>query len=59
MGEYRYHFPIKPFWDIIKEHNIKVIVNSDCHDPKHLNDQYDRYARILAKKWGLNVIYKL
>lgn len=58
-GEYRYHFPIKPFWDIIKVYNVKVIVNSDCHDPKHLNDKYDRYARALAKSWGLNVINKL
>lgn len=59
MGEYRYHYPYKPFWDIIKQYNIKVIVNSDCHNPAYLNDKYDHYARELAKTWGLNVVNKL
>jgi len=58
-GEYRFYYPYKPFWEIIKEYNVKVIVNSDCHNPLYLNDKYERYARSQAISWGLNVVNKL
>jgi histidinol-phosphatase (PHP family) len=55
-NEERYLYPYKPFWDIIKEYNVKVLVNSDCHNPKLLNDKYDLLAKSLAKEYGLNVV---
>lgn len=55
-GKYRYPYPYKPFWDIIKEYQVKVIVNSDCHDPKLLNDKFEKYAKEVALSSGLNVV---
>ncbi len=55
-GEYRYPYPLMEFWDIIKKHNVKVMVNSDCHQPKLLNDQYEQYANEVARKMGLNIV---
>lgn len=56
LGEYRYYYPYKPFWDIIKKYNVKVIINSDTHDPNSLNDKYDEFALKTARVLGLNII---
>ncbi len=56
LGEYRVPYPYKPFWDIIKSYQVKVIVNSDCHNPKYLNDEYDKYAKEMAISNGLNIV---
>jgi len=56
MGEYRYPYPYQPFWDVMQEYQVKVIVNSDCHDPKFLNDKFDKYAKEIALSSKLNIV---
>ena len=54
-------YPAKEFWSLIATHypQIKVIVNSDCHKPKYLNDRDMKQARQLAEELNLNVITQL
>ncbi|ERJ13751.1 histidinol-phosphatase [Haloplasma contractile] len=58
-GEKRIAYPYKPFWDVIKKYDIDILINSDCHDPLFLNDEYDHKAKELAEKWGLQIIHFL
>ena len=37
-------YPIRPFWQLVKERNMKVIINADSHDFNTLND----YAMVKA-----------
>jgi len=57
----RYPYPSEKFWEIISKHypQTKVLVNSDCHNPKHLNDEYMKMAREMAKRLNLNVLERL
>lgn len=57
----RYPYPSEKFWSIIANEfpTVKVIVNSDCHDPAYLNDEYMQMARDMAKRLNLNVIERL
>lgn len=52
----RYNYPRKEFWEIAKECNVKVLVNSDCHHPYEFHDKSVELARNLAKKWGVEVV---
>jgi len=54
----RYPYPSEKFWQIIATHypQTKVLVNSDCHNPKLLNDNYMKMAREMAKRLSLNVL---
>ncbi|MDE5978346.1 MAG: histidinol-phosphatase [Turicibacter sp.] len=54
----RYPYPAEKFWSIIANEfpKVKVVVNSDCHDPAYLNDEYMQMARDFAKRLNLNVI---
>lgn len=56
LGEFRHPYPYKPFWDIIKQYQVKVIVNSDCHNPNFLNDDFEKKARMICNDIGLNVV---
>lgn len=55
----RYPYPHKKFWDKVAQTNIKVIVNSDCHDPNQVWDESMDEAHKLAENLNLNVIYNL
>ncbi|WP_235070643.1 histidinol-phosphatase [Turicibacter sp. TJ11] len=57
----RYPYPSEKFWSIIATEfpSVKVVVNSDCHDPAYLNDEYMQMARDMAKRLNLNVIERL
>ena len=57
----RYPYPSEKFWSIIANEfpTVKVIVNSDCHNPAYLNDEYMQMARDMAKRLNLNVIERL
>lgn len=57
----RYPYPSEKFWKIIATEfkEVKVMVNSDCHDPAYLNDEYMQMARDFAKRLKLNVITHL
>lgn len=50
----RYQYPIKEFWELAKEYNVKVIVGIDAHSP----DNMKNLSRGLefAKEIGLDVI---
>lgn len=54
----RYPYPSEKFWSIIANEfpQVKVIVNSDCHHPDYLNDEYMQMARDMAKRLKLNVV---
>lgn len=49
-------YPRSEFWEIAKEYNIKVIINSDSHQPSLLNDSFVLEAEKEVKRIGLNVI---
>ena len=57
----RYPYPSEKFWNIIATHypETKVLVNSDCHEPELLNDNYMKMAREMAKRLNLNVLERL
>ena len=54
-------YPKKEFWSIIATcyPETKVIVNSDCHDPELLNDDYMKKARQMAEDLNLNIVTQL
>ena len=52
----RYAYPFKPFWEEVSKTNLKVIVNSDCHNPNQLWDDSMKKAFHLCNKLGLNLI---
>lgn len=54
-------YPCIEFWKIVAEQYpaVKVVVNSDCHVPVHLNDDVTKQARQMAEELGLNVLTKL
>lgn len=55
----RFAYPYEKFWEMVAKHNIKVIVNSDCHSPSEIFDDYVLQSYNLAKKWGLNIITEI
>lgn len=52
----RYNYPRQEFWEIAKEHGVKVLINSDCHKVEELDDKSMQLARKLAKDWELNIV---
>lgn len=54
-----FKYPRYELFKIVKEENGKVIISSDCHNPKYLNDFAVEKANELAIEWGLNLINKL
>jgi len=55
----RYKFPRKEFWEIIREYNCEVIINSDAHFIYEHDDDELHIANTLGFEWGLNIIYSL
>lgn len=55
----RYPYPHDRFWERVAKTNLRVIINSDCHDPKFMWDSFMNQAYEYAKKLGLNVIYEI
>jgi len=57
----RYGYPSENFWHLVaKEYpHAKVIINSDCHNPDFLNDEFMDKARDFAKRLNLNVVEQL
>ena len=54
----RWKYPVKHFWELAKDYNIKTIVNSDAHAPKLVADNLD-VGRKFAKEIGIKVTEKL
>lgn len=57
----RYGYPSENFWRLVAKDypQAKVMINSDCHDPAFLNDEFMDKGRDFAKSLGLNVMEKL
>ena len=57
----RYGYPSENFWHLVsKEYpQAKVMINSDCHNPVFLNDEFMTKGREFAKRLNLNVVEKL
>ncbi|MCF7926478.1 MAG: histidinol-phosphatase [Candidatus Izimaplasma sp.] len=49
-------YPRQEFFDITKQYDISIIVGSDCHAPKQLNDEAVKQAKEIANKMQLNII---
>ncbi len=49
-------YPYRPFWEMVREAGIPVIVGSDCHSPDQVCDSSFLFARREAVSLGLNVI---
>ena len=55
----RYPYPHNKFWERVAKTNLRVIINSDCHDPKFMWDSSMDKAYEYAKKLGLNLVYEI
>ncbi|WP_297633647.1 histidinol-phosphatase [uncultured Clostridium sp.] len=53
----RYPYPVKEFWELSKEYNVKRIIGVDAHNPKDLED-FNKGLEF-AKSLDLEVIEKL
>lgn len=49
-------YPTDLVVDLCEKYNAKVIVSSDCHLPRELNDEHVRRLAAYAKQRGLNVV---
>lgn len=56
LGE-RCPYPIKDFWELSKEYNVRVIIGVDAHAPQDLKGLY--IGEEFAKEHNLNVIDRL
>ena len=54
-----YPYPRNEFWEIAQKNGCKVIINSDCHDPKYLLDECMYEAYELASELKLDLITKI
>ena len=52
----RYPYPHKMFWDKVREAQIPVIINSDCHNPQNVWDHTMEDAYALAESWKLKLV---
>lgn len=52
----RYPYPYFPFWEMVSNHNIPVVVNSDCHESCKLWDNEMVTAHRIAKELCLQVV---
>lgn len=48
-------YPLEPFWKMVSDYPVKVLINSDAHDPLAL-DMYLNEGYQLAEKLGLEII---
>lgn len=55
----RHPYPHFNFWSKVAKTNLRVIINSDCHNPKDIWDNSMDKAYDFAKSLGLNITYKL
>lgn len=55
----RYLYPRKEFWEIIRDYNCEVIINSDAHYLNQHDDKELIKAYELGQEWGLNIIDSL
>ncbi len=52
-------YPELEFWKLVSKYDVKVIVNSDCHDPSFLNDTSVRKSVELMRDLGIKIEEKI
>ena len=52
----RYRYPHEKFWQKVSKTDLKVIINSDCHNPQDLWDENMNKAYEFAKRLNLNIV---
>ena len=52
----RYPYPHPKFLEKLSKTNVRVVINSDCHDPKQLFDSYMDLAHKMCEDLKLNVV---
>lgn len=55
----RYMYPDINFWKNVSNTNIKVVINSDCHNPKDLWDENMDKGHAFATDLNLNVVHSI
>lgn len=58
-GKQKYVYPNENFFKLALEKKAKIIINSDCHNPKELLDDAVKSTYDLAKKWGISPLTRL
>ena len=58
-GKQKYVYPNENFFKLALEKKAKIIINSDCHNPKELLDDAVKNTYDLAKKWGISPLTRL
>lgn len=54
----RLRYPLSPFWEMASGYKIKVVINSDAHQPEQVGSYFQEGLE-LAQKYGLEVIEKI
>lgn len=52
----RYAYPYREFWEVASKYDVRVIIGSDSHDYRTMEDEAMELARKFAKELNLNVI---
>ena len=52
----RYPYPHAKFFEKLSKTNIRVVINSDCHNPKQLWDKYMDLAHKMCEDLKINVV---
>jgi histidinol-phosphatase (PHP family) len=58
-GEARYPYPYAPFWEIVSQYNVNVILGIDAHHPDQYGYNNDDILHNIAKQYGLTLINRL
>jgi histidinol-phosphatase (PHP family) len=53
---YKRPYPRIEFWNIVKQYNVRTILNSDCHTPENLYNDTIKEAEEVYRKLGLQTI---
>lgn len=52
----RYPYPHKRFWEMVAKTNLPVIIGCDCHNPKHMYDEYVALAETQLSELGITPV---
>lgn len=58
-NEYRFLYPYPPFWKMVKEYGVKVMIGIDAHDPADFLDPRIQYLFDIVNELGLSHIDRL
>lgn len=55
----RLQYPIKEFWNMVEQTNIKVLVGCDCHNPKQMYDECMKTSLEYVGNHRFNQIFEI